>query len=57
MKAKTETTASNLVQCSECGQWVYPNQFHSIDCCNSFKAGIKEVAELEAKLKEWGIEK
>ena len=32
-------------KCGECGQEVEPNQFHSFECCVSFKVGIKTVVE------------
>lgn len=33
------------IRCGDCGQLIEPNQFHSIECCESFKAGIREAVE------------
>ena len=32
-------------RCLGCGQLVTPTQNHPIECCESFKAGIKEVVD------------
>lgn len=41
-------------RCGECGQVLEgPNQFHNIDCCNSFKAGIREVMERIELQRKW----
>ena len=40
---KAEDTVIN--KCGECGQIVSSQEFHPIECCNSFKAGVKEVVE------------
>ena len=43
METKKRLTTNH--NCQACGQIVSSRQFHPIECCESFKAGIKEVVE------------